>query len=142
MGVVLWRPVVEELALEAHREHARLPAKRRGESRRQLEFLALAQRRRGERIEHRGGDDVAPEHRQVRCDLQRLGLLLESSDAQCAPDRLADGDAEALDLVRLVDRGGYRVELTPKLWASYDEGLAGGFYLHDLIYRVVTRANR
>lgn len=46
--------------------------------------------------------------------------------------------AEALDLVRLVDRGGRRVELTPKLWASYDEGLAGGFYVHDLIYQAMT----
>lgn len=46
--------------------------------------------------------------------------------------------AEALDLVRLVDRGGHQVELTPKLWASYDEGLAGGFYMHDLIYQAVT----
>jgi hypothetical protein len=45
--------------------------------------------------------------------------------------------AEALDLVRLVDRGGRRVELTPKLWTSYDEGLAGGFYMHDLIYRAI-----
>lgn len=45
--------------------------------------------------------------------------------------------AEALDLVRLVDRGGRRVELTPKLWASYDEGLAGGFYMHELIYQTL-----
>jgi hypothetical protein len=45
--------------------------------------------------------------------------------------------AEALDLVRLPDRGGRRVELTPGLWSSYDEGLAGGMYLHDLVYRAV-----
>lgn len=45
--------------------------------------------------------------------------------------------AEALELVRLVDRGGRRVELTPKLWASYDEGLAGGFYMHEEIYQTL-----
>ena len=45
--------------------------------------------------------------------------------------------AEALDLVRLVDRGGRRVEPLPKLWASYDEGLAGGFYMHELIYQAL-----
>jgi hypothetical protein len=45
--------------------------------------------------------------------------------------------AEALDLVRLVDRGGRGVELTPKFWASYDEGIAGGMWVNDLIYRIV-----
>jgi hypothetical protein len=45
--------------------------------------------------------------------------------------------AEKLDLVRLPDRGGRRVELTPKLWSSYDEGIAGGMYLHDQVYRAV-----
>jgi hypothetical protein len=39
--------------------------------------------------------------------------------------------------IGLVDRGGRRVELTPRLWASYDEGLAGGFYMHDLVCRAV-----
>lgn len=45
--------------------------------------------------------------------------------------------AEALDLVRLADRGGRRVELMPKLWNSYDEALAGGFYVNDIICRTL-----
>ena len=30
--------------------------------------------------------------------------------------------------------GGHRVEILPRLWASYDRGIAGGMYLHDLVY--------
>jgi len=35
-------------------------------------------------------------------------------------------------------RGGHRVEILPRLWASYDRGIAGGMYLHDLVYGVAT----
>lgn len=45
--------------------------------------------------------------------------------------------AEALGLVRLADRGGRRVELTPKLWSSFDLGIAGGMFMHDLVYRTL-----
>lgn len=43
-------------------------------------------------------------------------------------------DAEAAGLVKLYSRGGHRVEILPKLWSSYDQGIAGGMYLHDMAY--------
>ena len=46
--------------------------------------------------------------------------------------------AEELGLVRLADRGGRRIELMRKLWSSYDEGLAGGIYLHALVHHALT----
>lgn len=46
--------------------------------------------------------------------------------------------AEANGLVRLQARGGHRVEVLPRLWASYDRGIAGGMFLHDLIYAAAT----
>ncbi|MGY2048166.1 hypothetical protein [Methylobacterium sp. JK268] len=48
--------------------------------------------------------------------------------------------AEAAGLVRLHARGGHRVEILPRHWASYDRGLAAGMYLHDLIHVAVERA--
>lgn len=32
------------------------------------------------------------------------------------------------------------VEILPKLWASYDRGIAGGMYLHDIPYLAATNA--
>jgi hypothetical protein len=46
--------------------------------------------------------------------------------------------AEQIGLVRLQGRGGHRVEILPRLWASYNRGIAGGMFLHDLIYGAAT----
>jgi hypothetical protein len=52
--------------------------------------------------------------------------------------------AEEAGLVKLHARGGRRVEILPRLWASHDRGISGGMYLHDLVYlateRTATRA--
>ncbi|TBW38267.1 hypothetical protein EYW49_10005 [Siculibacillus lacustris] len=50
--------------------------------------------------------------------------------------------AEAASLVRLHARGGRRVEILPRQWASYDRGMAVGMYLHDLVYVATERASR
>ncbi len=46
--------------------------------------------------------------------------------------------AEAQDagLVRLHGRGGHRVEILPRFWASYDHGLAIGMFIHDVVHAV------
>ncbi len=46
--------------------------------------------------------------------------------------------AEDTGLVKLHARGGHRVEILPRLWASYDRGIAGGMFFHDLIYGAAT----
>lgn len=46
--------------------------------------------------------------------------------------------AEESGLVKLQARGGHRVEILPRLWTSYDRGIAGGMFLHDLIYGAAT----
>ena len=46
--------------------------------------------------------------------------------------------AEQLGLVKLQARGGHRVEILPRLWSSYDRAIAGGIFLHDLIYGAAT----
>jgi len=46
--------------------------------------------------------------------------------------------AEAMGLVTLHGRGGRRVEILPRLWKSFDHGLAVGQYVHDLAYAVAT----
>ena len=46
--------------------------------------------------------------------------------------------AQDLGLVKLQARGGHRVEILPRLWASYDRGIAGGMFLHDLVYGAAT----
>jgi DNA-binding MarR family transcriptional regulator len=50
--------------------------------------------------------------------------------------------AEAAGLVRLRARGGRNVEILPRHWASYDQGLAAGMYIHDLVYVATERATR
>jgi hypothetical protein len=47
--------------------------------------------------------------------------------------------AEEAGLVKLHARGGRRVELLPRLWASHDRGISTGMYLHDVIYVAATR---
>lgn len=47
--------------------------------------------------------------------------------------------AQEAGLVKLHARGGHRVEILPRLWLSYDRGIAGGMYLHDLVYVAATR---
>jgi hypothetical protein len=42
--------------------------------------------------------------------------------------------AEEAGLVKLHARGGHRVEILPRLWSSYDRGLATGMYVHDMTY--------
>ena len=46
--------------------------------------------------------------------------------------------AEQAGLVKLLARGGQRVEILPRLWQSYDRSIAGGMFLHDLLYGTVT----
>jgi hypothetical protein len=46
--------------------------------------------------------------------------------------------AEQTGLVKLQARGGHRVEILPRLWASYDRAIAGGMFLHDLLYGAAT----
>jgi hypothetical protein len=41
-------------------------------------------------------------------------------------------------LINLKARGGHRVEILPRLWASYDRSIAGGMFLHDLVYGAAT----
>jgi DNA-binding MarR family transcriptional regulator len=50
--------------------------------------------------------------------------------------------AEAADLVRLHGRGGRGIEILPRHWLSYDQGLAAGMYIHDLVYLATERAGR
>jgi hypothetical protein len=47
--------------------------------------------------------------------------------------------AEERGLVKLHARGGHRVEILPRLWASHDQGISGGMYLHDMIYLAAMR---
>ena len=46
--------------------------------------------------------------------------------------------AQDAGLVNLKARGGHRVEILPRLWASYDRSIAGGMFLHDLVYGAAT----
>ncbi|MBS0518219.1 MAG: hypothetical protein JSR90_05975 [Proteobacteria bacterium] len=46
--------------------------------------------------------------------------------------------AQEMGLVQLKTRGGHCVEILPRLWASYDRAIAGGMFLHDLIYGAAT----
>jgi hypothetical protein len=48
--------------------------------------------------------------------------------------------AEQAGLVKLHGRGGHRVEMLPRHWASYDRGMAAGMYLHDTVYVATERA--
>jgi DNA-binding transcriptional ArsR family regulator len=48
--------------------------------------------------------------------------------------------AEEAGLVTLHGRGGGHVEILPRLWSSYDRGIAAGMYIHDLIYLAAERA--
>jgi hypothetical protein len=50
--------------------------------------------------------------------------------------------AETTGLVKLHTRGGHRVEILPRQWASYDRGMAAGMYLHDMVYVATERAAR
>ncbi len=50
--------------------------------------------------------------------------------------------AEQAGLVKLHARGGRRVEILPRLWSSYDRGLAAGMYIHDMVYVATERAAR
>jgi hypothetical protein len=47
--------------------------------------------------------------------------------------------AQSAGLVRLIGRGGGEIEILPRLWSSYDRGLAVGMYLHDAVNVVVMR---
>jgi hypothetical protein len=47
--------------------------------------------------------------------------------------------AQSAGLVRLVGRGGSKIELLPRMWSSYDRGLAVGMYLHDAVNLVAMR---
>ncbi len=43
-------------------------------------------------------------------------------------------EAQAAGLVRLEGRGGKRVQILPKLWESYDRGLATGMFSHEVVH--------
>lgn len=47
--------------------------------------------------------------------------------------------AEEAGLVRVIGRGGQRVELLPRVWTTYDYGIAGGMYMHDAVYLAALR---
>ena len=46
-------------------------------------------------------------------------------------------EAQDAGLVRLDGRGGHRVEILPRLWESYDRGLAAGMFGHDMVHALV-----
>jgi hypothetical protein len=48
--------------------------------------------------------------------------------------------AQAAGLVKLIGRGGCRVEILPRFWASHDRDMAVGMYLHDATSLVAMRA--
>jgi DNA-binding MarR family transcriptional regulator len=48
-------------------------------------------------------------------------------------------NAQATGLVRLNERGGRRVEILPRLWASHDRALASRLYLYDLVHVAASR---
>jgi hypothetical protein len=48
--------------------------------------------------------------------------------------------AEEGGLVKLHGRGGRRVEILPRLWASHDRGMASGMYIHDIAYVAAAKA--
>jgi hypothetical protein len=50
--------------------------------------------------------------------------------------------AQHMGLVKLHRRGGHLVEILPRLWSSYDRGIAGGMYLHDMVHAVATCRRR
>jgi hypothetical protein len=45
---------------------------------------------------------------------------------------------EAQGLVKLHARGGQRVEILPHFWTKHDRGIAGGMYLHEVLYYTLT----
>jgi hypothetical protein len=47
-------------------------------------------------------------------------------------------EAQDAGLVRIDGRGGRRVEILPRLWESYDRGLAAGMFSHDMVHALVT----
>lgn len=47
--------------------------------------------------------------------------------------------AQEAGLVKLHARGGHRVEILPRLWASHDRGIAAGMYIHDMAYVAATK---
>jgi hypothetical protein len=47
--------------------------------------------------------------------------------------------AQSAGLVKLIGRGGYKIEILPRFWKSYDRGLAVGMYLHDAVNLVAMR---
>ena len=47
-------------------------------------------------------------------------------------------EAEETGLVKLHARGGHRVEILPRLWASGDRSMACGLYIHDMAYLATT----
>lgn len=46
--------------------------------------------------------------------------------------------AQRAGLVRIHARGGHFVEILPRLWASFDRGMAIGMFLHTLVHAVAT----
>jgi hypothetical protein len=78
-----------------------------------------------------------PDHRHAAVPYADVGERFGVSRTHVRKLLVAAQDA---GLVKLHGRGGRRVEILPRLWSSYDRGVAGGMYLHDIIYLVASRA--
>jgi hypothetical protein len=48
--------------------------------------------------------------------------------------------AEEFGLVKLQARGGHRVEILPRMWSSWDHGMAAGMNFHDMLYVAASHA--
>jgi DNA-binding MarR family transcriptional regulator len=47
-------------------------------------------------------------------------------------------EVEKLGVVKLHARGGQRVEILPHFWTKHDRGIAGGMFLHEVLYYALT----
>lgn len=72
-----------------------------------------------------------PDHRQAGVSYADVGERFGVSRTHVRKLLVA---AEQAGLVKLHARGGHRVEILPRLWSSHSRSVAGGMYLHDMLY--------
>lgn len=48
-------------------------------------------------------------------------------------------ESEQAGLLELHGRGGHKVTILPRMWAVHDRGIAGGMYVHDMVYVAALR---
>lgn len=48
-------------------------------------------------------------------------------------------ESEQAGLLKLHGRGGRKVTVLPRMWAVHDRGIAGGMYVHDMVYVAAMR---